>query len=204
MNWAQLRQLIQAVALRRTKSLLNDEIKLPLKTQVIIPIQLDTHERKLYDIVKRRLASAMDTKESFRLVLRLRQICNHGSDMLPQELQNWLEEVAIYSDSPMPDVYICEACNTVPTDRTISTELLSCAHQLCLDCVQLEEIEPGNNRKVCPICDCTNGGSESESLAVHQILQSTYRPSSKVKALLNVLEGEMELPTGAASHQIKR
>ncbi|KAI2624406.1 SNF2 family N-terminal domain-containing protein [Hypoxylon sp. NC1633] len=195
-GWNQLRLLIQSIALRRTKDALDADLHLPPRQEVIQRVDLSDEEKTLYNLVKRRFALAIDSGGSvmntFQLILRLRQICNHGLDLLPQNLRAWLGDISVFDNGVVPQFQRCEVCDTaIDGEDAASYYVFSCFHQVCRICLRDKDAHGGTD-SVCPACDVdTLERAEAivDKAADSRGFRSTpYRPSSKVKALLKNLK----------------
>ncbi|KAI0387920.1 SNF2 family N-terminal domain-containing protein [Hypomontagnella monticulosa] len=198
-DWGRLRSLIKAIALRRTKKSLSAELNLPPRREIIQWVDLDDTEKALYDLVKRRFALAIDSEGSvmntFQFILRLRQICNHGSVLLPPSLQTWLKEASILGNATLPQLRLCELCEIVLDDQgEPSSGVFSCYHQVCRACILGNDTPSDGTYSTCPLCnDDVSSGVERICAAspIRSKLGLTgYRPSSKVRALLQNLKND--------------
>lgn len=209
-GWERLRALVQAISLRRTKTALEQEIALPPKREVTCPVFFDKEERRAYDLVKRRFAMAIDAGEglmnAFQLILRLRQICDHGVDLLPANLCEWLRLASQYGFQAPPRPDICEFCGRAPQEvDEACLEGLPCAHQVCRNCrlkpkEDLDDIQTVD----CPVCQkarLSGTNEEDPPILGHS---ECYRPSSKVRKLLQNLERDKHTATAAGVPPEKR
>ncbi len=206
-GWERLRSLVRAISLRRTKAALGRVIKLLPPEEVINRVVLDDKERRIYDLVKRRFTMAIDfgggKMNAFQLILRLRQICNHGVDLLPVNLVQWIKTASEFDFHAHLSLEICGSCGQVPpmTDAT-SLDDLSCGHQICRTCrfEDKKESLDGVLDLACPLCltmakgQHINQGSPSSPFSRGQ---ECYQPSSKVKALLQSLDEDKRTATEA-------
>ncbi|OJI99277.1 hypothetical protein ASPVEDRAFT_508057 [Aspergillus versicolor CBS 583.65] len=97
-----LKILVAATCLRRTKNMVEDAVELPGKSEVIEPIQLAPAEREIYEFFQRKASKIMvrlDQPEqcerknnTLSIINNMRVICNHGEDLLPES------QVAIWND----------------------------------------------------------------------------------------------------------
>lgn len=146
---------------------------------------------------------------AFQLILRLRQICDHGVDLLPANLRDWVELSSQYGFQAAPldlDPEVCGFCGCIPQAVDEAwLESLSCAHHVCRDCL----LEPKENLDgvpvpECPVCQKMRpNGLIEESSPVSDDPQD-YRPSSKVRALLQNIEKDIKTATAAGLPQEKR
>ncbi|KAI0101763.1 SNF2 family N-terminal domain-containing protein [Nemania sp. FL0031] len=102
MFWGRLKHLVQCISLRRTKESIGASLALPQRREIEHPVDLTSDERRIYDLTKRHFNQALDSGKpslcTFNLLLRLRQVCNHGRDLLPKALQEWLDQALQYMD----------------------------------------------------------------------------------------------------------
>lgn len=195
--WERLRLLIKAIALRRTKKALDADLSLPPRWERIHEVHLDDEENTLYDLVKRYFMRSIDSGGSvmntFQLILRLRQICNHGKDLLPQNLQAWLHQVSVFGDATLPQLQRCEACDiSLDGEDESSYCVFSCFHQVCQACLENRDLPNNSSDSICPLCNPSNtleraGETGVDSTTTPEPRSMQYRPSSKVKALLKNL-----------------
>ncbi len=209
-GWVRLRTLVQAISLRRTKTALENEIGLPPPENVICPVYLDEGEKRAYELGKTRFEKAIDSgggqMNAFQLILRLRQICNHGVDLLPSNLRNWLDMASQFDERAPLQLDTCESCGQVlPQDVDDATfEELPCAHQICQACrleANHEDLDEGSTA-TCPLCWKTKRNRPQGQLEDSILLN--YRPSSKVRALLGNLDQDQDIATAAGLPPEKR
>ncbi|OTB06436.1 hypothetical protein M426DRAFT_110751 [Hypoxylon sp. CI-4A] len=200
LGWERLRSLIKAIALRRTKQALAGEVDLPPRHEIIHWVNLNDEEKALYDLVKRYFTLAIDAKASnrnaFQLITRLRQICNHGSDLLPSNLRAWLSNASLFNDNPLPPAQMCEVCDAALDDDPSSSHMFSCFHQVCQACIPTDYVLASESCAVCPVCNPTIPTTADRMDRVSDIAFGTkstsYRPSSKVIALLQNLQNDRQ------------
>ncbi|KAI0840675.1 SNF2 family N-terminal domain-containing protein [Hypoxylon sp. FL0890] len=210
-GWERLRSLITSIALRRTKKALDVDLSLPSRRETVHWIDLDGEEKALYSLVKKHFALAIDSGGSvmntFQFILRLRQICNHGSDLLPQSLRAWLKEAASLGYAVSPLLRGCEVCDKALDDNDESSHgVLSCFHQVCQACLLGSVVPSSDAGSVCPICN-TNILEISEGdikpKEDHKVRSMYYRPSSKVKALLQNLQNDRQVAVASGQRSAK-
>lgn len=196
-SWEHLKALIQCIAIRRTKATIEQEINLPRRRDIVQPVYIDSDERQIYDLIKRHFSLSIDsggsTMNAFSLILRLRQVCNHGLDLLPTHLQEWIKQARLFSDQTLPNLTACEVCNGTLAPKGKEMMILPCSHELCQTCVDLGEKGDKGKSAVCPICE----GSYSQAIGqlsarVDQDSDLQYKPSSKVCALITNLQADKE------------
>ncbi|KAJ5510023.1 Helicase C-terminal [Penicillium expansum] len=163
-----LRRLVSATCLRRTKSHVQDQLRLPLRVETEQLVGLNSGERGIYDFLKARASSLVVGKLTQRsqmnkarwgtmlsLISFLRLVCNHGEHLLPEGATN------LYHNQSLP-------ANDFQFDAT-NFELEGLNEDLT-------SLRPG--LPLTPI--------ERDVEAI----KHDYRPSSKVTALLRNLENE--------------
>jgi SNF2 family DNA or RNA helicase len=194
-----LRLLVNAISLRRTKDGVLGELNLLPPRRIDQPVHLSNNERSLYDLLKQlciRGVGPSSTRSTFQLILRLRQVCNHGLDLLPSNIRQWFEQNSFNFDDPILDETYCENCAKLMNDDDSAAP--ACLHQVCADCQDIASKAGEDDNSLCPVClgfqsktrdDLKRGGYGQAG--------STYRPSSKVKALLYNLDRDRETdPSG--------
>ncbi|KAI0967465.1 P-loop containing nucleoside triphosphate hydrolase protein [Xylaria arbuscula] len=199
-SFDRLRILVQAISLRRTKACIGTELNIPPKQEIIQSISLNEDERYAYDMLKRNATSGIDSRTSTRsvlsLILRLRQVCNHGRDLLPKPTQEWLENASLYRDQSIPMVLTCENCDSTIQDNEPDGMTLPCLHQICTTCMQSKDTRD-NKQAACPICNNPSLDTEYEARSItphHRMYEDiNYRPSSKVLALLHNLQADNKM-----------
>jgi len=205
-----LRALVQAISLRRTKESVFGELKLRPRVEQLHPVELNEVERALYTTIKRSWTYAAGDSESarniFQTITKLRQICDHGRELLSQKALAVLDQGFIEGEQMKTiaeDTQLCENCGAVAQDPDldeIDDHLLSCLHSLCYRC--LPRSEGGNTEEaLCPVC--SGSGIFDSSLQDEKLTAQTpdlsqndmdidisYRPSSKVLALMQNLHAD--------------
>jgi SNF2 family DNA or RNA helicase len=191
-GWERLRSLVQAISLRRTKQAL--DLKLPVREEIIQPVELNMEERKMYKLFTKSCVSAIETRgmarSTLQNILRLRQICNHGRELLPSTTQKWLDSVMSFYEGPITPPPTCEHCDDPMADSEENMEdLISCLHQVCKACLRYAQEDDGSSEPVCPICAESECGKKKEVQDTDEMeVETEYHPSSKVKALLENLQ----------------
>lgn len=212
-GWERLRALIKCVSIRRTKEALENELALPARQEIICKVSLDEEERRAYNLVKRRFALAIDSggnrMSAFQLILRLRQICNHGVALLPADLQEWIEQASRFGPQVPLQAETCRSCGRIPgddVDDDILLESLSCTHQVCLACRlgAKSNCQDSAGEPSCPVCRSEGlSGRSAEGISLESGLPP-YRPSSKVRELLRNLNHDQHLAAAAGVPAEKR
>jgi len=192
-GWTMLTALIKAMSLRRTKESDERNLCLPSKTITLVPVVLSHRETAIYDMVKRcfvlGVGSSASTKSLFETILRLRQICNHGVDLLPQLMQEWVENALKSADiipTDLVQIQTCESCDDIMGNAAGDGDdmldgFLPCYHSICLTCRKSSMDSDPSYGTGCPICAESTRPTSSVDHSIDGF--HTYTPSSKVKAL---------------------
>lgn len=193
--WERLRLLVKSITLRRTKNALTSDLNLPPRYENIHMVDLNDKERDLYKLVIRHFTLSIDsgssTMKTFQFILRLRQICNHGYDLLPPSLQTRLREASTFKID-LSQYINCEICDSVINEEDESSCVCARFHQVCRACLMDDDTGP-----ICPLCDDgTLWGSKKIHVKQGTIsgsILADYCPSSKVKALLRNLVNDHQV-----------
>lgn len=202
-----LRLLVSATCLRRTK----DCLGLPPRKNEIQSVFFSSGEKHLYETCKQstvefiELVFKEDGKlKSFatviQLILRLRQICNHGKEMLSAKTLKKIDE---YMSSqglkrniePLMEIALCGICGRKVQDMD---SLLPCMHPACSSCFEEKEMIVSKGELECSICAGTgflrshNNPRVSQGQPVPHAMIVDYKPSSKVAALIKNLQSYKE------------
>ena len=196
-----LRLLVSAICLRRTK----DCLGLPPRKNEIQSVIFNREEKQLYETCKQstvefiEFAFKEDGKiKSFatviQLILRLRQICNHGKEMLSAKT---LKNIDNYMSSQGPpgsmsslvESAMCGMCGRKVQDMD---SLLPCMHLACGSCSEEKEMVISKGELECGICAGTlsprsNNNLEDQDQPMPDAMIGDYNPSSKVAALVKNL-----------------
>ncbi|RKL25830.1 hypothetical protein BFJ72_g13948 [Fusarium proliferatum] len=127
-------------------------------------------------------------------MLRLRQFCNHGMDMLPPEVRDLLRTSAdfkAYEESLSNRATYCAACRKTLDQNSEDQSLVlrDCGHVMCPRCEgKVKEDTPGPDGE----CIACVAHDTPPSMRFEVELGHEYRPSSKVSALLNNLKEERD------------
>jgi SNF2 family DNA or RNA helicase len=202
-----LRGVLKDIALRRTKEAV--ELALPPREQVNEELELSAEEHQIYELCKNDTVSLIEGVikgdasgvSVLQSILRQRQICNHGTDLLPSALRSRLERHCIEDTTNSVSVYFCEYCDQEATDdNPVQSPSEFCLHLICARC--LPPSSPGADQEIrCPLCgdaveNETAGGKRKDKRRKQmsseewlQQLNHTYTgPSTKVKALIANLQ----------------
>ncbi|KAF3312609.1 hypothetical protein TWF173_007029 [Orbilia oligospora] len=183
----ELQQLVAETTLRRLK--LHSRLDLPVRRDIVQQLDFNADEERLHRLLgqfvnaKIQNAVRQGTLKNIgtyvtQLILRLRQVCNHGVHLLPPLVQEELrrfecqggEEYAISHTFTEP---ICELCKSPELSATITENSVTyedCQHAICSKC-NSDAIE-------CPLC--------FKSAQDYTI--STTQPSTKVQNLISNLQ----------------
>lgn len=191
-GWQRLRSLVQAISLRRIKETL--DLKLPLREEIIQPVEMNMEERKMYRLFTQSYISAIESRgvaqSSFQNILRLRQICNHGRELLPSTTQRWLDSVMSFHEDPTTPPSMCEYCDDpmANSDENVD-DLITCLHQICKACLKGNQDDESPSEPVCPLCADPGCEKKRKIQGTDEMeVETEYHPSSKVKALLENLQ----------------
>ena len=196
-----LKSLVQAISLRRTKTSVLGELNLGDRVERLQSVELNDEERSLYSIIKKTSSHAVDSSTSmrsiFQTILKLRQICNHGSELLSSETLRLLDSGFFNEGSFVAtsgEFEYCGNCGQVIPDSTsdaIAESLLSCFHWICKECLFKGQEEGNVEEHTCLICLGTSPVTEDvESEEASEDVMNIdfpYNPSSKIRALLQNL-----------------
>ena len=206
-----LRLLVSAICLRRTK----DCLGLPPRLNETQPVVFNSEEKLLYETCKQstvdfiELVLKEDGKpKSFatviQLILRLRQICNHGKEMLSTKTLKNIKDFMLSQGSKgevstPEEIVLCGICGRRNPDID---SLLPCMHPACSSCFEEKELIISKGELECSSCAGTSSPRSNNSPVVDQPMSDAmivdYKPSSKVAALMKNLrsynEDSTEMP----------
>ena len=195
-----LRLLVSAICLRRTK----DCLGLPPRKNEMQPVDFNSEEKHLYEICKRSTIDFIEFvfKEDGRLksfatviqlILRLRQICNHGKEMLSTKTLKNIDDFNSSQGSkggilPLVETALCGICGRKAQD--IDSQL-PCMHPACSFCCEEKELMISKGELECSICASTDSPDLTKDLLMDQPMLDAktvdYKPSSKVAMLVRNL-----------------
>ena len=203
-----LRLLVQSMCMRRTKKFLN----LVPKTDRIESVVLTRQEERLYNLCKSTTISTLesafqdehDILMSFatviQFILRLRQISNHGKELLSEKSWARLKQLDVMRDHAEAIAHedaTCEVC-----DKTITKAdgILQCMHLLCSACVQKAVPTLEEHGTDCPMCagmvtEIFGREIQAKSAIDTEPWPTEFHPSSKVEALLRNLHAARCTPS---------
>ncbi|UPL01101.1 hypothetical protein LCI18_012035 [Fusarium solani-melongenae] len=200
-----LRILVQATCLRRTKHSINHSHKLPDRTEKIERVDLHPNDRELYKFfsaMATKIASgSLEDKSNMRsrdkngnknilpIINFLRLICNHGEDLLPTyAVETWTQRQSGLVESQM-EQFPRESCTLCHDKLDSPAGSLFCT--LCL-------LKRRDSESVETI-----GSSRFESRQ-GETPTSPRRPSAKVEALIRNLGNEqVENQNGSEARPVK-
>ncbi|KAM5376427.1 hypothetical protein ACJZ2D_005481 [Fusarium nematophilum] len=202
-----LKKLVAATCLRRTKGVVWEQLNLPRRTTHECVVQLDQHDREIYDFFKRGASALMtgvlsaDTNDSYKaghgnilpIINTLRLICNHGESLLPKPaLRAWTQKRSLHGvcGSDGEDIRKCYSCGISPSSNGAVSDF-ACSHFLCSRCADINESHQATaDHIVCPRC----GQDEVPEVGSGNGHGTTiYQPSAKVRALLDNLRSEQRV-----------
>lgn len=197
-GYENLRRLIQATSLRRTKDMVADKLDLPLRTERTHLVDLNEKDRKLYEKVKKSSVLMIQpdgsVKSALQIILRLRQISNHGRDLLPVELLRRIDQ-GMSGQSLLMNTSTCESCEEVTMIPDMMEEW-TCMHQICGECAIAGNNDDDVSTNQCPLCSADdlhhNSPIHSNRKKADESVRSPFEPSSKVMALLENLSTDRE------------
>lgn len=199
-----LRKAVHAVTLRRSKNSILAELQLPDRMVQTHRVTLSPEERVNYEKLKKSFflilshespAAKREFRPScvFQTIARLRQFCDHGLDLLPNNLLEIFQN-PLGPGKPAGDVFAsanaCAACKNTSgmAQNYLSLSTLDCGHGLCTNCEGKKRDEEDSGVSVCQVCESEAVDNEP---MVKQ-LKTLYKPSSKVIALMENLKAERE------------
>lgn len=200
-----LRLLVSAICLRRTK----DCLGLPPRENRVQQVVFSNEENTIYEACKQSTVDVIELVfkddgklKSFatviQLILRLRQICNHGKKMLSAASLRSLEDYTSARESPgnvlpLIEKTLCGLCGRQVLEFA---SLLRCMHPACASCFEEKEISTSELQLECSICAGTISPKAALDLdndhAAEKSLCDDYQPSSKVVCLLKNLHAHSE------------
>jgi SWI/SNF-related matrix-associated actin-dependent regulator of chromatin subfamily A3 len=220
-----LRLLVKGISLRRTKASIESEINLPPRNDHVEKIEFTQDERSDYEFARqhantwlRGLSGSANASTEYhsilQAILRLRQICNHGTDLWPPSLRARFQrnrrisqgQVTFFSDT----LDECEACgNDIPDDGQGDITPNSCPHILCRVCATGKATKGAKASQkllnhACPLCFTCDVDPDvpkkttpkKKAMARLKERPDNWQPSSKVRALIKNLQKDRS-STGA-------
>ena len=192
-GFKKLKKLVHSTSLRRTKASVFGTLDFPSRINQEITIELKEEERSIYTALKDNCIEVMDFMSCsedrqkpvgnvFKLILRLRQVCNHTS-LLPANVLN-----QVYSkdfvDAASNGQEICNSCGSevvITESKNTYEDSLAGAGALCADCKSQD--------KEGSAMDTSPGTAFSNELGEDDIMDVSinHGSSSKIEALLQNL-----------------
>ncbi|KAK6342296.1 hypothetical protein TWF718_007699 [Orbilia javanica] len=179
-----LQELVAETTLRRLKA--NSQLGLPQRQDTLHKLVFNQEEERLHRLLGKFVSAKINQAiregtlkntgfYAAQLILRLRQVCNHGISLLPQSLQEELRNFSTQGDEEfaISNTFmkmICELCKSSETDAKNTRTYEDCQHTVCLKC--------NMSATDCPLC--LNSNSEDISMAME--------PSTKVQNLISNLQ----------------
>ncbi|RPA81744.1 hypothetical protein BJ508DRAFT_306349 [Ascobolus immersus RN42] len=193
-GYEKLQGALQNLCLRRLKSAITD--LLPPKKQQTLCLPFTPEQRQLYDTVKRKFtggsvgSSEKPASKSNALtsILKLRQICDHGEDLLS-------DANGTSSSSDATQLLICRHCATIIAscaEEIAAMAVRRCqVHAVCVDCFDNLDNgldNTGKKEAECSACiEMQLGTERKQSLSVYK------GPSVKVKALVSAINKDKSI-----------
>jgi SNF2 family DNA or RNA helicase len=192
-GFKKLKKLVHSTSLRRTKAFVFGTLDFPPRINQEITIELSEEERSIYAALKDNCIEVMDFMSCsedrqkpvgnvFKLILRLRQVCNH-TNLLPA---NVLKQV--YNKDFVGAVSngqeICNSCGSgivITESKNTYEDFLAGAGVLCADCKSQDKDDSAGNT--------SPGTAFSNELGENDIMDVgiNHGLSSKMEALLRNL-----------------
>ncbi|KAH0544733.1 hypothetical protein FGG08_001100 [Glutinoglossum americanum] len=202
-----LRSLLSSIALRRTREI----IELPPRHEVIEELELSVKERHIYEVFRDESRALIDTMlgtedytsrfSMIQSILRQRQVCNHGTELLPAKVRARLDRrcrVQLLEGNSMPEQgfpIFCEGCdNEIDVTESNQGTFVSCFHVVCPRCLNSTDPDATN---ACPLCGVNDteiqGGKRKVNSISEWLNQLDYSgPSTKVMALIENIRSSQE------------
>ena len=204
-----LQTILWPIMLRRTK----DAIDLPSREDVRIDLSLSTEERTTYDFVRNKsefLISNCLRREDFskgtsilQSILRQRQACTHGLELLSEDVRVRLirqlkSSGHMKAEEEFPS--FCEACDNEVSIRDCEIGFEACFHVICASCFKLHSAT-SESSAACPVCSgfsmlSNKGTSKTQSLQAWASGLRHTNPSTKVSALIANLRSMSRVDDG--------
>ena len=196
-----LHKVMSKIMVRRTKDMLD----LPDRQDLLVEVELSQEEQNIYEVARDASNTLIDKSLSqgsaspdlniLQSILRQRQICCHGLDLLPAPTRAVFNRSArinaalTNTNSKQEFPIFCEACSVELSlgDRRSSPS--NCIHVICNKCLQVQS-EDTDVR--CPFrseddISLSKRGQDPQSLQTWASELQYRGPSSKVSSLLENL-----------------
>lgn len=205
-SFQMLRKVVAATCLRRTKMTLISSLGLPAKIERVERIEMNRHDRQLYEFFKRfsYFAAGLDKSSKpkadiniLSLISMLRLICDHGEALLTDSaLKAWRgrDNISFIKEVLESGMRRCISCDCEIEELHIldlAVEELQCGHSVCGTCATKSQNDTGQVQ--CPNCRSKPANSTPfqprsplppPSIELSSPLEPRYSPSAKVEALL--------------------
>ena len=203
-----LQTLLRIVMLRRTK----DIIDLPPREYVLLEVEASLEEREIYNIARDEsvplLMEALHSRNYdsgvrvLQSILRQRQICVHGSDMLPLEVRTRFERKLktksnfTSTEADETTLVFCERCNFDMGNDQNGPIFEFCFHLICSKCIPRDS-QPAGGFQICPLCDDTSEHSKVVDKGLYSLQRwidelNYTGPSSKIRTLIQVIKSSLQ------------
>ena len=192
-GFKKLKKLVHSTSMRRTKASIFGTLDFPSRINQEKIIELDGEERSIYAALKDSCIEVMDFMSCsedrqkpvgnvFKLILRLRQVCNHTS-LLPANVLNQVYNKDIV-DAVSNGQEICNSCGSevvITESKNTYEDFLAGAGALCADCKSQDKDGSAT--------DTSPGTAFSNELGEDDIMDVSinHGSSSKIEALLQNL-----------------
>lgn len=228
-----LRLLVNSVSLRRTKASLGSAIQLPMRKDIIENIEFSNDERALYDFAKQQANSLLketsretstlsEYQSILQAILRLRQICNHNTDLWPAKLRARFQERYQLSQGLGQAFFdtldSCEACGEDVNENPPPDVATLCPHILCGKCTTGVRTATARSSKTsrniksqaCPLCFACDFDSAEQDVRTTKARGQqkprpiNWQPSSKVGVLIKNLQNDQSGEDGPQKRYAQR
>jgi hypothetical protein len=205
-----LRNLIEATCLRRTKRNIEAELSLPPRIDRVEKVELTARERELYEFFEggnsHMLAGVFSGSDNefnkperhnvLRLINFMRRICDHGEQLLPHSaLAAWHSRHSLFFDwSSRLDLHVTAAGLLTP-ESNLDDDTYDIDADLIVD-IPNEVLRtddglgtrPKATMRLSPTAKEKTPQQSTDSAKIADRMTNGYQPSSKVLALLRNLQ----------------
>ncbi|KAI5458920.1 SNF2 family N-terminal domain-containing protein [Mariannaea sp. PMI_226] len=202
-----LRKLVQAVSLRRTKSSVLEQLYLPPRKTLTNYVHFSPQERSKYNILKSSYASILNydhwdhqqpksTGCIFQYISNLRRFCDHGLYLLPKHVLEIFDAPFDKDNLTRHHLDVAERCGPCKTNISVNLEnpmdtpSLECGHSLCSRCERKNDEDDFLSTLACQLCVESMASTPQPLSGSGLAIDEVYAPSSKVLALLNNIQAE--------------
>jgi SNF2 family DNA or RNA helicase len=173
-----LRAALKPVYLRRTKDTISQH--LPVRREFIQYLTFSPSEKRLYEEHAKKFTSLPSkiehTAETFRQLLTLRLICDHGYDLLNSSRKEQCFEMR------------CFQCSSYMADEAAGYTKQACIHRLlCRDCIEINQESSDtelSDQDICIKCQVES------RISTNELFSSYQGPSTKVQAIIEAITNE--------------